>query len=112
MLDANQYNEIWWRALGGWGMALALKSTGVSVAFGVVSFFMADEDKTIRVDVSRDLLARVESPPPNTTKGYAERLARYRRKFAEIASAKYDEGLYEPEVKVLVVRVTEADLLE
>ena len=93
-------------------MALALKSTGVSVAFGVVSFFMADEDKTIRVDVSRDLLARVESPPPNTTKGYAERLARYRRKFAEIASAKYDEGLYEPEVKVLVVRVTEADLLE
>jgi hypothetical protein len=72
----------------------------------------AEKEKTIRADVGRDLLARVEGPPPDTTVGYIERLTRYRRKFAEIASAKYDEGRYEPEVKVFVVRVTEADLLE
>ena len=92
-------------------MALAVKSRAVSVAFGVVSFFMADEDRTVRVDVARDVLARVGDPPPNSKATYVERLLRYRRLFAQIAAAKYDEGQYSPEVKVLVVRITADDLI-
>lgn len=93
-------------------MALALQSRAVSVAFGVVSFFMADGDRTIRVDVCRDLLARIDGPPHNSRDGYIEQLMRHRRQFAQIAAAKYDEGQYEPEVKVFVVRIAVDDLLD
>jgi hypothetical protein len=93
------------------GIALAVKSRAVSDAFGVVSFFMADEDRTVRVDVARDVLARVGDPPPNSKATYVERLLRNRRLFAQIAAAKYDEGQYSPEVKVLVVRITADDLI-
>jgi hypothetical protein len=94
-------------------MVLALTSRTVSVAFGVVSFFMTDEKRTIRVDVSQDLLARLEGPPPPVSKaGYVEVLTRHRRRFAEIAAAKYDEGQYEPEVNVLVVLIAANDFLE
>ena len=90
-------------------MALALSSHAAIVAFEVVSFFMADENKTIRVDVGRDLLAGIESPPPASKNAYIERLTRHRRLFAHIAARKYDEGDYHPEVQVLVVRITPDD---
>ena len=92
-------------------MGLALKSHTISIAFGTVSFFMADDDRTIRVDIGQDLLARVGGPPPATKDGYVKRLVRHQRQFAQIAALKYHRGLYEPEVRVLVVRITANDLL-
>ena len=91
-------------------MAVALSSRTAIVAFGTASFFMADEDRTIRVDVGKELLARIESPPPASKDDYIERVSRYKRLFAQIAALKYHEGRYEPEVRVLVVRITADDL--
>lgn len=91
-------------------MVLALKVCRISVAFGTASFFMTDHDKTVRVDVCQRLLAGLEQPTPTTKAQFTERLLRYRPRFAQIASAKYDEGQFELEVNVLVVRVTARDL--
>jgi hypothetical protein len=91
-------------------MALAAKSRAVSVAFGTFSFFLADGDTTVRVDVSRDVLARLGHAAPNCTRECVQRLQRYRSKFAQIAAAKYDEGEFESEVNVLVVRIATDDL--
>jgi hypothetical protein len=91
-------------------MALTLKTTAISVAFGTASFFMADEDRTVRVDVGQDLLTRVEGPPPKSKSDFAARLAHRKDEFARIATLKYHGGLYKAEVNVLVVRITEADL--
>jgi hypothetical protein len=90
---------------------LALKAWAVSVAFGTVSFFMADDDRTIRVDVSQALLAQIDGPLPKSKDGYVERIARHRGLFAKIAAGKYDAGQYRPEVNVLVVRIDVDDLL-
>jgi len=92
-------------------MVLTVKSRAISAAFGVVSFFMSDEHRTIRVDVARDVLARVGDSPPNSKATYVERLLRYKRLFAQIAAAKYEEGQYSVEVNVLVVRITADDLV-
>ena len=89
---------------------LALKAWTVSTAFGSASFFMVDDDRTIRVDVSQALLAQIDGPPPKANNGYVERLRRHRRLFAQIAADKYDAGQYQPEVKVLVVRIDLDDL--
>jgi hypothetical protein len=93
------------------GMALALKSRAVSFAFDAGSFFLADGKTTVRVDVSRDLLARLGGPRPDSKAALVERLVRHRAKLAQIAAAKYDEGQYEPEVNVLVVRIAVTDVL-
>ena len=90
---------------------LTLKQQAVSIAFGTVSFFMADDNRTVRVDVSQDLLARIDGPPASKS-GYVERLMRHQRQFAQIAAAKYDEGQYEAEVQVLVVRIEAHDLID
>jgi hypothetical protein len=89
---------------------LTLKVCGVSVAFGTASFFMQDQDKTVRVDVCQRLLASLEEPVPRTKAQFAKRLLRYRSRFAQIASAKYDEGQFDLEVNVFVVRITALDL--
>jgi hypothetical protein len=89
---------------------LTLKVCSVSVAFGTASFFMADNDRTVRVDVCQRLLASLEEPAPTTKAQYAKRLLRYRSRFAQIASAKYDEGQFDLEVNVLVVRISALDL--
>lgn len=91
-------------------MVLTLKTTAISVAFGTASFFMADDKRTVRVDVGKDLLARIEGTPPKSKSEFAERLARHKSEFARIAARKYSGGLYKAEVNVLVVRITEADL--
>jgi hypothetical protein len=91
-------------------MLLSFRSRVVSVAFGTVSFFMADENRTIRVDIPKELLARIEDPPAVSKEEYVARLARHRRHFAQIAALKYLGGLYVPEVNVLVVRITDEDL--
>ena len=91
-------------------MSLVLNSRAFSVAFGTVSFFMADDDKTIRVDVPQDILARTEGPLPFSKHEFVERLKLYRRHFAQIATLKYLGGFYVPEVNVLVVRITDDDL--
>jgi hypothetical protein len=90
---------------------LALKVGAISVAFGTASFFMVDDDRTIRVDVSQALLAQIDGPPPKSKGEYAGRLARHRRLFARIAAGKYDAGQYQPEVNVLVVRIDADDIL-
>ena len=89
---------------------LTLKVCGISVAFGTASFFMLDQDKTVRVDVCQRLLASLEEPVPTTKAQFAKRLLRYRSRFAQIASAKYDEGQFDLEVNVFVVRITALDL--
>ena len=89
---------------------LTLKVCGVSVAFGTASFFMTDAEKTVRVDVCRRLLASLEEPAPTTRAQYAKRLLRYRSRFAQIASAKYDEGQFDLEVNVFVVQISALDL--
>ena len=92
-------------------MVLALRTRSVSTAFGGVSFFMTDDDRTVRVDLSQELLARVAGPsPPKSKAGYVQCLLRHRQLFAHIAAAKYDEGQYQTEVNVSVVRITEQDL--
>lgn len=65
---------------------LALKTRAVSVAFETVSFFMVEDDRTIRVDASQALLAQIDGPPPKTKNGYVERLTRHKRLFAQIAA--------------------------
>jgi hypothetical protein len=92
-------------------VVLALKTWAVSVAFGTASFFMADDDRTIRVDVTQSLLAQIDGPPPKSKNGYVERITRHRGLFAKIAAGKYDAGQYWPEVNVLVVRIDVDDLL-
>lgn len=89
---------------------LALKAGAISVAFGTVSFFMADDDRTVRVDISQSLLAQIDGPPLPTKKGYAERVTRHRNLFAEIAAGKYDAGQYQTEVDVVVVCIGADDL--
>ena len=82
------------------------------VAFGTVSFFMADDQRTVRVDVSQELLANIASPPPKSHEGYITRLQRHRSLFERIAAAKYYKGLFHHEVRVLVVQITEADIAQ
>ena len=82
------------------------------VAFGTVSFFMADDQRTVRVDVSQELLARIGHSPPKSQAGYISRLQRHGSLFEQIAAAKYEEGRFHPEVRVLVVQITEGDLGE
>jgi hypothetical protein len=88
-----------------------LPSRGATIAFGTVSFFMTDDDKTIRVDVGQDLLKKIGGRPPSSQSGYIERCERHRHFFTHLAALKYHEGQYAPEVKVLVVRITEDDLV-
>ena len=92
-------------------MALALKSRAVSFAFGVGSFFLADGSTVVRVDVSRDLLARLAGAELPSKAGLADLLVRHRELLAQIAAAKYDEGEYRSEVNVLVVRIDPHDVL-
>ena len=91
-------------------MGLARKSRDISVAFGTASFFMADEDKTIRVDVDQGLLACIESPAPKTMDGTGSG-SRLRSQFTRIALHKYRAGFFRPEVRVLVVSITARDLI-
>ena len=91
-------------------MPVARTQKAALVAFGTVSFFMADEQRTVRVDVSKELLASIASPPPGSHDGYIARLQRHRALFEQIATAKYDEGQFHGEVKVLVVRIDDTDL--
>ena len=89
---------------------LTFKGCDVSVAFGTASFFMMDSNKIVRVDVCQRLLASLGEPSPTTKAQYSERLLSYRTRLAQIASAKYDEGEFELEVNVRVVRLTAEDL--
>jgi len=92
-------------------MALDFRAEAVSHAFCTVSFFMAGDDRTIRVDVPKDLrLASVGSATPLSKYGYEDRLMRCRKIFNQIATRKYLAGDYKPEVRVLVVRITAKDL--
>ena len=90
-------------------MPLVATSRGVSVRRCCI-FILADEQKTVRVDVGTDLLARLKSTSAALNETHAQQLARRKRLFAQIAGARYEQGQYESEVKVLVVKITEADL--
>ena len=92
-------------------MPLRFISGAMSIAFGTVSFFMADEDRTIRVDICRDVLASMSGPPPQRKDACLSWITKHQREFAQIATLKYRGGLYTPEVNVLVVRITAEDLL-
>jgi hypothetical protein len=92
-------------------MSLVLKPGAISIAFGTVSFFMADDDKTIRVDVDQNLLADTAGGAPRTRSACKARLTLYKRRLARIAGRKYRTGSYKPEVRVLVVSITADDLV-
>ena len=93
-------------------MTLHRTKRAAIVAFGTVSFFMADDQRTVRVDVSQELLARIATPPPGSHDGYIARLQRHRSLFEQIAATKYEEGRFHSEVRVLVVQITDGDLAE
>jgi hypothetical protein len=81
------------------------------VLVGIVSFFMSDEEKIVRVDIGQDLLSSTDgAPPARSPAGYIDRCERHRGFFAQLAARKYKAGRYMKEVKVLVVRITEEDL--
>ena len=92
-------------------MPLARTQRAALVAFGTVSFFMADDQRTVRVDVSKELLAGIATPPPKSQDDFIGRLQRHQALFEQIAAAKYDEGRFHSEVRVLVVQITEGDLV-
>jgi len=92
-------------------MPLTLKARNISAAFGAVSFFMEDDRRRVRVDVSEVLLARIGGHQCSKQER-VRRLERHKRRFAQIAAVKYDEGQYEFEVNVLVVRVGLDDVIE
>jgi hypothetical protein len=94
----------------GASMSFSFRPSAVSVAFGTVSFFMPDHDRTVRVDVSQDVLAKIGGTPPKTKAGFVQLLYRHRKRFAQIAAFKYDEGEFRSEVRVLVVDINEADI--
>jgi len=71
---------------------------------------MSDGSRTIRVDVERDVLAALPGSP-RTKQEYRQRLALYRRQFGQIATAKYEEGEFETEVRVAVVRIGKNDIV-
>lgn len=87
-------------------MALVILPQPINVAFGTFFFFMGDADKTVRVDLSKDLLARLEGPPLYDKKGYVDRLIRHQYLFAHIAARKYLQGDCALEACVFVVRIT------
>ena len=93
-------------------MALSLLSSREPIVlFGIVSFFMSDEEKVVRVDIGQDLLSSIDgAPPARSQAGYIDRCERHRGFFAQLADRKYKAGQYMKEVKVLVVRITEEDL--
>jgi hypothetical protein len=93
-------------------MPLQRTKWAAMVAFGTGSFFMSDEQRTVRVDVSKGLLTRIADSPPNSSDDYIRQLQRHRRLFEQIAAAKYEEGRVHHEVRVLVVQITDADLAE
>jgi hypothetical protein len=92
-------------------MPLALKTRAVSFAFGVGSFFLADGNTTVRVDVSSDLLEQLAGAEALSKAGLADQLVRHRAQLAQIAAAKYDEGEFGSEVNMLVVRIEPHDVL-
>jgi hypothetical protein len=87
-----------------------MRPGAISIAFGMVSFFMVDGEKTVRVDISPDAWAEIGGPPPQTKDAYLDVLTNYRPSIRQIATRKYLAGLYEREVNVLVVRITPEDL--
>ena len=91
-------------------MYLTFKSAAVSFAFGTVSFFLADEDRTIRVDVGQEILAKLADSPLGSKADYVRRLGEHRGEFALIAAAKYARGDYRQEVRVLVIDIHTSDL--
>lgn len=93
-------------------MAPAIKGQAFSVAFGTVSFFMTYGKRKIRVEVGHDMLARINGFPQKAINAHMEWIRRHRSQLAQIAAAKYDEGNYEHELKVVVVRISMADVLE
>jgi hypothetical protein len=93
-------------------MPLQKTKRAAVVAFGSVSFFMSDDQRTVRVDVSKELLARISGSAPKSPEDFIGRLQRHRRQFEQIAAAKFEEGLFHHEVRVLVVRIADADLTE
>lgn len=89
---------------------LTVVQSAISVAFGTVSFLMTDTDKTVCVDVCQQLLASLDGPRLTIKQAYVKRLLSYRSELAQIAIAKYEEGQFQRQVNVLVVRVTAGDL--
>jgi hypothetical protein len=72
-------------------MPLARTHRVALVAFGTVSFFMADDQRTIRVDLSKESLAEIATPPPKSQDEFIGVLKRHKRLFEQIATAKYEE---------------------
>ena len=88
-----------------WGasMSLSFRSGDITMAFGTLSFFMADEHKTVRVDVGQDMLCQDGRPTTDDEEWLRATAPRNRRCLEQITAFKYDEGDYRVEVRVPVV---------
>jgi hypothetical protein len=90
-------------------MPLTPTKRAAIAAFGSVSFFMADDQRIVRIDVSKELLKRFGRPPLKSTKDYLDRVHKHKNRLEKIASAKYDAGKFTTEVRVHVVEITDKD---
>ena len=90
-------------------MPLTPTKRAAIAAFGSVSFFMVDDQRIVRIDVSKELLVRCGPPPPKSTKDYLDRMDKHRNRLEKIASAKYDAGKFTTEVRVFVVEINDRD---
>jgi hypothetical protein len=91
-------------------MPLSPTKRAAVAAFGSVSFFMADHERVVRIDLNKELLARISGRPPKSTHDYLVRLQKHRARLEKIASNKYDAGHFTTEVRVLVVAINAEDL--
>jgi len=66
--------------VGDISVALSLLSSREPIVlFGIVSFFMSDEERVVRVDIGQDLLSSIDGAPPARSRaGYIDRCERRR----------------------------------
>jgi hypothetical protein len=90
-------------------MALTSTSQLPIDAFGDISFLMQDGERVVRVDVSKQLLARIESLGISSSERLVAGLEKHRATIERIAIAKYGDGNYQSYANSDVIPITPAD---
>jgi Protein of unknown function (DUF1488) len=101
-LDAAEKREIF-------PTPLSSISEAPRAAFGEVSFLMREGDRTVRVDVSRELLTYLQGFNPGSREANLSWFQRHRERIERAASSKYDDGDYQRYANSCVVRIRLAD---
>jgi hypothetical protein len=90
-------------------MPLASTAQAPTGTFGDMSFLMADGDRLVRVDVSRELMAHITGSRWRLPEDGLAALEKARSRIEQIASAKYDAGDYLRYANGYVVSVRMSD---